>query len=196
MTIDPGAKQGLKPWTTFTQQQDIPDWIAKAYIESYRGPHSEEPGAAATGPIDLTVPAAIVTPAMLSAHYRLGQSRPAGESRVAVYPADDPAGFGPALQVVTDHGGMLMDSVTVLLHRLGVGYAAIMTPVFEVHRSPTGELLSVEPKPAGASAILWRGVDTRSARRPPSIARASRRSNGCCPRSWPTFNRSPATQQG
>ncbi len=151
MTIDPGAKQDLEPWTTFTQQQDIPDWIAKAYIESYRGPHSNEPGAAETGPIDLTVPAAIVTPAMLSAHYRLGQHRPAGEIRVAVYPSDDPAGFGPALQVVTDHGGMLMDSVTVLLHRLGVAYAAIMTPVFEVHRSPTGDLLGVEPKPAGAS---------------------------------------------
>ena len=44
MTIDPGAKQDLKPWTTFTQQQDIPDWIAKAYIESYRGPHGDEPG--------------------------------------------------------------------------------------------------------------------------------------------------------
>jgi len=39
----------------------------------------------------------------------------------------------------------------VLLHRLGVGYAAIMTPVFGVHRSPTGELLSIEPKPAGAT---------------------------------------------
>ncbi len=61
----------------------------------------------------------MVTPAMLGAHYRLGQHRPHGESCVAVYPADDPAGFGPALQVVTDHGGMLMDSVTVLLHRLG-----------------------------------------------------------------------------
>ena len=75
---------------------------------------------------------------MLSAHYRLGQRRPPGESCVCVYPADDPAGFGPALQVVTDHGGMLMDSVTVLLHRLGVAYTAIMTPVFEVHRDPTG----------------------------------------------------------
>ncbi len=150
MTINPGAQQDLKAWTTFTRQQDIPDWISNAYIESYRGPRSDEPGAAQTGPIDKTVPAAIVTPAMLSAHYRLGRHRPAGESRVAVYPADDPAGFGPALQVVTDHGGMLMDSVTVLLHRLGVAYAAIMTPVFEVHRSPTGDLLSIEPKPAGA----------------------------------------------
>ena len=43
-----------------------------------------------------------VTPALLSAHYRLGQHRAAGESRVAVYPPDDPGGFGPALQVVTD----------------------------------------------------------------------------------------------
>ena len=149
MTIDSGAKHETKPWTTFTKTSDIPDWISKTYIESYRGPHDDEPGAAETGPVDPTIPAAMVTPAVLSAHYRLGQHRPPGESCVAVYPADDPAGFGPALQVVTDHGGMLMDSVTVLLHRLGVDYTALMTPVFAVHRSPTGELLSVEPKAPG-----------------------------------------------
>ena len=149
MTIDSGAKHETKPWTTFTKTSDIPDWISKTYVESYRGPHGDEPGAAETGPIDPTIPAAMVTSAVLSAHYRLGQHRPPGESSVAVYPADDPAGFGPALQVVTDNGGMLMDSVTVLLHRLGVDYTALMTPVFEVHRSPTGELLSVEPKAPG-----------------------------------------------
>lgn len=151
MTIDPGAKQDVEPWTTFTQRRDIPEWISKAYVESYRGPHSDQSGGAETRPIDLTVPAEIVTPAMLSAHYRLGLHRPDGESRVAVYPAEDPAGFGPALQVVTDHGGMLMDSVTVLLHRLGVPYTAIMTPVFDVHRNPAGDLLSVEAKPKDAS---------------------------------------------
>ncbi|HWT49393.1 MAG TPA: NAD-glutamate dehydrogenase, partial [Mycobacterium sp.] len=154
MTIDPGAKQDLKPWTTFTKSEDIPDWIVNAYIESYRGPRGGEPGASATGetgPVDLTAPAAMVTPAMLRAHYRLGECRPESKSCVCVYPADDPAGFGPALQVVTDHGGMLLDSVTVLLHRLGVAYAGIMTPVFEVHRSPTGDLLSVEPKAPGTS---------------------------------------------
>ncbi|TAM64314.1 NAD-glutamate dehydrogenase [Mycobacterium sp.] len=151
MTIDPGAKQDVEPWTTFTQQRDIPEWISKAYVESYRGPESDHSGGAETRPIDLTVPAAIVTPAMLSAHYQLAAHRPDGESRVAVYPAEDPAGFGPALQVVTDHGGMLMDSVTVLLHRLGVPYTAIMTPVFEVHRNPAGDLLSVEAKSKTAS---------------------------------------------
>ena len=53
---------------------------------------------------------------------RLGRHRPVGETRVAVYAADAPGGFGPALQIVTDHGAMLMDSVTVLLHRFGVAY--------------------------------------------------------------------------
>src|SRR5271163_264168 len=154
MAIDSGPKRETKPWTTYTKTSDIPDWISKAYIESYRGPHSDDPEAsevAATTRVDQARAAALVTPAMPSAHYRLGQCRPAGESCVCVYPADDPAGFGPSLQVVTDHGGMLMDSVTVLLHRLGVGYTAIMTPVFQVHRSPAGDLLSVEPKAPGAS---------------------------------------------
>src|SRR6202012_5123854 len=117
-----------------------PDWIATAYIESYRGPHDKEAGAAETGTIDLAIPAAFVPPAVLSAPFRLGQPRPPGASWVAVYHDDDPAGFGPALQVVTDHGGMLMDSVTVLLHRLRVAFAAIMTPVFAVHRKSTGDL--------------------------------------------------------
>src|SRR6185437_4631042 len=167
--------QDVEPWTTFTQQRDIPEWISRAYVESYRGPHSDQSGGAEPGPIDLTVPAGIVTPAMLSAHYRLGAHRPDGESRVAVYPAEDPAGLGPALQVVTDHGGMLMDSVTVLLHRLGVRYTAIMTPVFDVHRNT----------PARG------GLVCRACR--PSTARASPRSNLCCPGCWPTSNTSAAT---
>ena len=151
MTIDPGAKQDLKPWTTFTKREDIPDWIAKAYIESYRGPRADERKAAQTGPGGATTPADMVTPAMLRAHYRLGECRPECKSCVCVHPADDPDGFGPALQVVTDHGSMLLDSVTVMLHRLGVAYVGIMTPVFDVHRSSTGDLLTVEPKAPGAS---------------------------------------------
>ena len=38
-----------------------------------------------------------------------------------------------------------MDSVTVLLHRLGVAYVAIMNPVFRVRRDPTCELLEMRP---------------------------------------------------
>ncbi|MBW0014147.1 NAD-glutamate dehydrogenase [Mycobacterium sp.] len=148
MAIDPGAKHDLRPWTTFAKSEDIPDWITNAYVESYRGPRAEEPGAPDAAGVD---PAALVTPAMLRAHYRLGQCRPESGNCVCVHPADDPEGFGPCLQVVTHHGSMLLDSVTVLLHRLGVAYAGIMTPVFDVHRSPTGDLLSVEPKAPGTS---------------------------------------------
>ena len=130
MTIDPGAKQDVAAWTTFTQSADIPDWAFKAYIRQLSGTARRR--AATTR---RSQPRS-VTPAVVGAHYRLAQHRPAGESAVAVYLADDAAGFGPALQVVTDHGSMLMDSVTVLLHRLGVAYTAIMTPVFEVRSGP------------------------------------------------------------
>ncbi|MBY0440823.1 MAG: NAD-glutamate dehydrogenase, partial [Mycobacteriaceae bacterium] len=147
MTVDPGSLSA----------DNIPAWILTAYAESYRSPRRDELTVEEPGP-DLTDQPVPVVPAMVKAHYRLAGHRAAGESCVAVYPADDPTGFGPALQVVTDHGGMLMDSVTVLLHRLGVAYQVIMTPVFGVRRSATGELLSVEPQPddaAGAAGEAW-----------------------------------------
>jgi glutamate dehydrogenase len=137
-------------WAKFTDGRDIPQWISKAYADSYQGPHDD---AADSASASESQTAHAVTPALLSAHYRLGSNRPAGESRVAVYPHDDPSGFGPALQVVTDDGAMLMDSVTVLLHRLGVAYVAIMNPVFHVHRDDAGDLLAVGPKDSGGDGI-------------------------------------------
>ncbi|MBV9350003.1 MAG: NAD-glutamate dehydrogenase, partial [Mycobacterium sp.] len=149
MTVDRRSTlQGTADWTAFANVEDIPDWISKAYTATYRGPHADEREAEAPSAgrqVDQPDVTDLVVPALLSAHYQLARHRAAGESRVAVYPADDPAGFGPALQVVTDYGTMLMDSVTVLLHRLGVAYVAIMNPVFEVHRNADGDLLSVEP---------------------------------------------------
>jgi glutamate dehydrogenase len=143
--------QGAVDWTTFGKPEDIPEWISKAYTDTYQGPHDDDI-AADRGSADGRTAAAVVTPSLLAAHYRLGLHRAVGESRVAVYPPDDAAGFGPALQVVTDNGAMLMDSITVLLHRLGLAYAAIMNPVFQVRRNPDGDLLSVEPKTAESSA--------------------------------------------
>ena len=29
-------------WAKFTDSHDIPDWISKAYAESYQGPHDDE----------------------------------------------------------------------------------------------------------------------------------------------------------
>ena len=148
--------KGAADWTKFAKPEDIPEWISKAYADSYQGPHDDESAAdeALAGGLPTGDPssAAVVTPAMLAAHYRLGSHRADRESRVAVYLADDPAGFGPALQVVIDNGAMLMDSVTVLLHRVGVPYVAIMNPVFEVRRNADGDLLSIEPTTAGSSA--------------------------------------------
>ncbi|HEX7322776.1 MAG TPA: NAD-glutamate dehydrogenase [Mycobacterium sp.] len=158
MTVDRGASgaSGAGAWTRFGEPGVIPDWVAATYIGTYRGPHSDALGAdgqsSDTDPTSRQAAVAVVTPAMLAAHCRLAQHRAPGDTRVAVYPADDPAGFGPALQVVTAHGGMLMDSVAVLLHRLGVAYLGIMTPTFTVHRSPDGELLRVEPNGAEIAA--------------------------------------------
>ena len=115
--------------------------IAEAYEATYRGP---QPGAVpnvdesgALGPS--------VTPALIAAQQKLAHRRRVGETLVEVHSAEDPGGFGPALQVVTDQATMLMDSVTVLLHRLGVGYVALMHPALRVHRDVDGTLLRAHP---------------------------------------------------
>ncbi|ODR05650.1 NAD-glutamate dehydrogenase [Mycolicibacillus koreensis] len=130
--------------TRLTRDDDIPDWITAAYTETYRGPHTETPE---RNHPERRWAGRTVSAAMVAAHCRLGRQRRPDDIRVAVYAADDPVGFGPALQVVTSHGTMLMDSVAVLLHRLGVGYSGIMNPVFRARRDADGTLLSIE-KPA------------------------------------------------
>jgi len=80
---------------------------------------------------------------LVQAQLRLARRRSPGTSEVAVHLADDPAGVGPALQIVTDHTALLMDSVTVLLHRLGVAYTSVMHAALRVRRGPDGELLAV-----------------------------------------------------
>jgi glutamate dehydrogenase len=113
--------------------------IAEAYEATYRGPH---PGAATNGNeasgLDVSV-----LPALIAAHRGLAQRRLVGETLVAVVAADDAGGFGPALQIVTDQATTLMDSVTVLLHRLGVAYVALMQPRLHVRRDSEGALLEV-----------------------------------------------------
>ncbi|UQX13036.1 NAD-glutamate dehydrogenase [Candidatus Mycobacterium methanotrophicum] len=166
--------QGALDWTKFAKPDDVPEWISKAYADTYRAPHDEF--AAVPQPVDAPIAAVPVTPALLAAHYRLGGHRAAGESRVAVYPLDDPAGFGPALQVVTDNGATLMDSVTVLLHRLGVAYTAILNPVFQVRRDADGDLLSVEPSASDSGAVdeTWMHVALSPAVEPTALREAER----------------------
>ena len=154
--------------------------LARAYLATYRGPHGDAPGAdsAVTGPVDRTAAGRLVSPALIDAHYRLGRHRRLGDTRVAVYPEDDAGGFGPAVQIVTDNASMLMDSVTVLLHRLGVAYRAIMNPVFRVRRGQSGELLEIEPASAAAfhDGIdeAWIHVQLSGAVDPKSLQEAQR----------------------
>ena len=158
MTVNPGTGTGVGGSTDSPPlSQDTIARIARAYMATYRGPHGDAPGAdsAVTAPIQRTV-AGLVSPAMVDAGLRLGRHRSFGDTRVAVYAGDDAGGFGPALQIVTDNASMLMDSVTVLLHRLGVAYKAIMNPVFRVRRGPSGDLLAIEP---AADAPFGDGID-------------------------------------
>jgi glutamate dehydrogenase len=158
MTVNPGTGTGVGGSTASPPLgQDTIARLARAYMATYRGPHGDAPGAdsAVTAPVRAAV-GTLISPAMIEAHLRLGRHRSFGDTRVAVYADDDPAGFGAALQIVTDNASMLMDSVTVLLHRLGVAYKAIMNPVFRVRRGPNGDLLAIEP---AAAAPFGDGID-------------------------------------
>ena len=159
MMVNPGTGTGVGGTTESPPpSKDTVARLARAYMATYHGPHGDAPGAdaAITAPVDRASLGTLVSPAMVEAQYRLGRHRSFGDTRVAVYADDDPAGFGPALQIVTDNASMLMDSVTVLLHRLGVAYTAIMNPVFRARRGPSGELLAIEP---AADAPFGDGID-------------------------------------
>ncbi|WP_319437586.1 NAD-glutamate dehydrogenase [Mycobacterium sp. RTGN5] len=135
--------------------------MGEAYLATYRGPHggAPDPDATDTGPLVTAAAARAVPPGLIAAQEQLAQSRVVGESLVAIYSSDDPGGFGPALQIVTDQATMLLDSVTVLLHRLGVAYIALMNPVFRVRRGPTGELLDVRPLADDAAGQDSQGIE-------------------------------------
>ncbi|MCV7290528.1 NAD-glutamate dehydrogenase [Mycolicibacterium wolinskyi] len=128
--------------------------LAVAFLSTYRAPQADAPGVAATGPLSVGAPEQLASDATVAAHYELGRRRAPGETKVAVYPGD--ADTGPALQIVTDQAPLLVDSVTVLLHRHGVAYTAIMNPVFRVRRGADGQLLDIRPAAEAAGA---EGVD-------------------------------------
>jgi glutamate dehydrogenase len=144
MTGNPGAIDG--PTEPMMVAPGTLEKLGRAYIATYHGPHGDAPTVdTVTGPVDMSAAGKLMSPELLVAHYKLGKQRQLGETRVELYADDDPAGFGPALQIVTDYATLLMDSVTVLLHRLGVAYKAIMNPVLRVQRTKTGELRDIRP---------------------------------------------------
>lgn len=150
MTVSPGGV-GLD-WAQLSP--DLVDTLRQAYLGTFRGPRGDAPetdvDAADTGALRRLASADAVPASLVAAQFRLAGRRLPGETNVALAAGDAPDGFGLALQVVTDHATALMDSVTVLLHRLGVAYVGIMNPAFEVHRGPGGELLDIRPATPGA----------------------------------------------
>ncbi len=173
MTVNPGTTEQLR------LSQDARARLTRAFVETHHGPHGDAPSAdtAVTAPIDRGA-ATNVTPELLDAHIKVGHRRSPGETLLAVYPADDPDGFGPAVQVVTDYSAMLMDSVTVLLHRLGVAYAWVTNPVLRARRGPDGELSALAPAtdpeaPVDGADEMWIHVQLSSSADPAAVAEAA-----------------------
>ena len=141
MTVNSGAPSPID-WTSLSPDQV--DKLRQAYLGTYRGAHRENPnGDTATGTLPPGIDGELA--ALLHAQFELAGRRLPGETPIAVYDGDHAVGFGPALQIVADAGEALMDSITMLLHRLGVPYEAIMNPRFIVRRGAAGELLDITP---------------------------------------------------
>ncbi|WP_083666371.1 NAD-glutamate dehydrogenase [Mycobacterium sp. NS-7484] len=142
------------------RRQPPPDAVHRlsvAFRSTYRAPSGDGSGMVATGPQPVGAadrPVSDLSDALVAAHLQLGSDRAPGETKVSVYPGDDDS--GPALQIVTEQAAMLVDSVTVLLHRHGVAYPAIMNPVLRVRRGADGELVDFRP---AAEATGSDGVD-------------------------------------
>nr|MDT0524073.1 NAD-glutamate dehydrogenase [Streptomyces sp. DSM 41633] len=125
-----------------------------AFLSTYRAPQADAPGMTASGPQAAGVAERLVSDDTVAAQYALGGQRAPGETKVCVYPGDRDS--GPALQIVTEQAAMLVDSVTVLLHRHGIAYPAIMNPVLRVRRDAQGVLQDFQP---AAEATGVDGVD-------------------------------------
>ena len=141
MTVNSGVPTPVE-WSSLSP--DLVDKLRQAYLGTYRGSHRDTN---ADGTVSAALPPGIDAEltALLPAQFALAARRLPGQAPIAVYDGDHRGGFGPALQIVTDAADALMDSVTMLLHRLGLPYEAIMNPRFVVRRGPAGELLDIAP---------------------------------------------------
>jgi glutamate dehydrogenase len=148
MTVKPGDGSPIEWQQLFPETLEA---LRLAYLGTLRGPQGDAPHTEADTDDTGALRTAAVTDAVLSEHVQLGERRMPGATNVAVVDNDGEQ----ALLVVTEQSSMLMDSVTVLLHRLGVAYVAIMNPTFAVTRGPDGQLLDI--RSANGSA-----ADTRT----------------------------------
>jgi len=149
MSVNPGAP-GVVEWEQLSP--DTVDVLRDAYLSTFRGPHGDAPhtdsDAADTGALSQVSADEVVPLELVAAQFELAATRMPGQTLVAELSGAGVGGAaasGVALQIVTDQVEMLMDSVTVLLHRLGVAYLAIMNPAFVVDRGADGGLQAIRP---------------------------------------------------
>jgi glutamate dehydrogenase len=87
------------------------------------------------------------------AHLRLGEQREAGQSKVRVYnPQVEQHGWQSThtvVEVVTDDMPFLVDSISMVLNRLGLLIHLTIHPVIAVKRNATGELEAILESPEG-----------------------------------------------
>src|SRR6188768_2485805 len=84
------------------------------------------------------------TDRVLLAHLALGRHRTPGTAVWRVYRPGGPEGLGASVQIVTDDMSLLVESVTAMLNRLGVGISQFAHPILTVERDNSGNLVSLD----------------------------------------------------
>ncbi len=80
---------------------------------------------------------------VLLAHLALGRQRTPGTAVWHVYRPSGSEGLGAAVQIVTDDMSLLVESVTAMLNRQGVGISQFAHPILTVERDDSGNLMSL-----------------------------------------------------
>lgn len=80
---------------------------------------------------------------VLLAHLALGRQRTPGTAVWRVYRPSGSEGLGAAVQIVTDDMSLLVESVTAMLNRQGVGISQYAHPILTVERDNAGNLISL-----------------------------------------------------
>ncbi|WP_072687815.1 NAD-glutamate dehydrogenase [Rhodococcus marinonascens] len=78
--------------------------------------------------------------AVLAAHLKLALQRHPGQAVTRVYRPGDGHDLGASVQIVTDDMPLLVESITTLLNRLGIGISEFVHPIISVQREPDGGL--------------------------------------------------------
>lgn len=80
---------------------------------------------------------------VLLAHLALGRRRTPGTAVWRVYRPSGSESLGAAVQIVTDDMSLLVESVTAMLNRQGVGISQFAHPILTVDRDDSGNLMSL-----------------------------------------------------